>query len=209
MKERLTEEQIAVVEQKYDLPVLEGTEKQVAWARAIRAERLSTAETEAEKMRVPFHNFFVPEVAKKAFAAVLAASRRHTEASFWINHRYEEKFNDFARLAFAEVTIAFADAKKEKINMQRVNKALKHIKETEAPKGAYVLRMVKHNMLDREWKVVKEEDLTKEEAKGLLDQADFDYSKITYACLYASGKPEYILIKKGLIYDVDELEHEA
>lgn len=54
-KERLTEEQIEAVEQEYNLPALEtGTEKQVAWARAIRAEKLTEYAGRKEREGSPY-----------------------------------------------------------------------------------------------------------------------------------------------------------
>lgn len=67
--------------QSRGLPVLEGTEKQVAWAEALRYSNL--------KGWIKYARLLIPEVYKVESDKILEVARTETAAKFYIKTRYE------------------------------------------------------------------------------------------------------------------------
>lgn len=69
------------------LPALSGSDKQVAWAERIRAERLAeiTAEIDRRVSKAPSAD--VEAEARAHVAPVVASIMAHTEAAWWIEQR--------------------------------------------------------------------------------------------------------------------------
>lgn len=198
MKERLTEEQIEKVEQEYDLPVVEiGSEKQIAWARAIRAEKLNVYAKRKEIEGTPYHNYWTRKEKEAAWKQTLSFVRSKVTARWWIDNREDESF--LAKLcdALHPLLLEIRDERKKVRDSQRAEKNLKNGVEREKDnyidRKGIVLRGYKYNHIDRAYKVQIEKELTEDETDALLRDGAADDRRVEYYCLYVDGKPLYVL----------------
>lgn len=85
------EEHAAAAKANADLPALEGSEKQIAWAETIRAKQIAEL-VKLETDIIPTAK--TPEIADKATEAINAVKAR-TKASDWIDTRFQEYGGDW------------------------------------------------------------------------------------------------------------------
>lgn len=211
-KERLTEEQIEAVEQEYNLPVLEtGTEKQVAWARAIRAEKLTEYAGRKEREGSPYHNFWTPAEKDAAWNQTLVSARSHMTARWWIDHRDSERFLAALCDALHPLLLELKDERKRVRAQERAQKFLaagiEREKENHIEHGGILLRGYGYNYLDHAYRIPVEKELNVDEANALVRDGATEEKRVDYYCLYIQGTPRYILVAyKGnnVVYDLKE-----
>lgn len=113
--------EIRAIEEQFSLPQLSGSEKQVAWARDIRATHLQKTEQESGKGFGCFHSFFSSEEEKDAFQRILTCAREHITARWWIDNRFREDYDCFTYRAVAPL----ADISRKNIVPRSVKRIMK------------------------------------------------------------------------------------
>ena len=91
---------LEAAEVEYDLPVLTGSEKQIAWARKIRSAKIAefVAYVEAYRPKVPADQM---DRFNEHFGATTSMLAGKTTASFWLDRR-ETKGQDIATAVYNE-----------------------------------------------------------------------------------------------------------
>lgn len=202
--------EIRAIEEQFSLPQLSGSEKQVAWARDIRATHLQKTEQESGKGFGCFHSFFSSEEEKDAFQRILTCAREHITARWWIDNRFREDYDCFTYRAVAPLAdisrkkhrSALRKAHNEKVAQDAIQREKAHQTE-EGYAGKTILRVYKYHALDRAWNTLKEEEITEEDVDSLL-QGNIEIPVCGYACIYRSGVARIILTNAGS-YDMEEL----
>lgn len=186
------------MEQEYNLPVIEiGSEKQIAWARAIRAEKLNVYANRYKIEGTPYHNFWTQEEKAAAWKQTLSFVRSKVSARWWIDNREDESFLSRLCDALHPLLLEIRDKRKNIRASQRAEKNLKtgieREKDNHIDRNGIVLRGYKYNYLDRAYKVQVEKELTEDEVDALLKDGVTEDRRVDYYCLYVDGKPLYVL----------------
>lgn len=202
-KERMAIEDIRAIEAKFYLPELFGSEKQIAWARDIRASRLQETEQKSGRGQGCFYFLNLSEERKDAFQRVLACAREHVTARWWIDNRFTEDYDRFIYSAVAP--LADISRRKHRAALRRVHdekearRAIKREKAhqtEEGCEGKILLRVYKYNFLDKGWRTLEEKEIREEEIGSFL-QGNIELPACGYGCIYVSGKSRIVLTNVG------------
>lgn len=205
-KERMAIREIEALEEQFSLPRLSGSEKQIAWARDIRASRLKKTEEKSVKGYGCFHSFFSAEEQKDAFLRILTCAREHVTARWWIDNRFTEDYDRFTWSAVAPLAdisrrkhrAVLRKAHNEKEARRAIEREKAHQPEA-GYEGKMILRVYKYHFLDREWHTPEEKEITEKDVGALL-QGDIEIPVCGYACIYVSGMSRIVLSNAGAFH---------